>query len=55
MTAIILTWNNSKTVKIVENQFGGPMTFESVESADAWSWDNSQEIESYMRIVDLDD
>ena len=55
MSAIILTWNNPKRVRIVSDDNGKPVVYDSVQDADAWSWDHADKIAQFMKIVDLDE
>ncbi|MDF1691765.1 MAG: hypothetical protein P1U47_05305 [Zhongshania sp.] len=44
-----------KTAFIVKDDNDDNRVFDSVGEADAWSWDNADELGDCFRIVDLDD
>ena len=56
MSTVILTWNNINDIRVVDDGDGSgtAKTFASTDEAFAWAEDNDREIESIMRIVDLD-
>ena len=56
MAAIVLgCCSIGETAFIVKDENGDNRVFDSVEDADAWNWNNANELGGCFRIIDLDE